>query len=326
MQVRKPWTSAVFTLCAALVVAAGGAGCRRPYASGQEMTLATCLNGIDDDGDGLIDCLDPGCVVVCGGTDGGAGSDGGSTFCGDGLCNGGESCMSCEQDCGMCPAGCGDGTCAPTETCASCDLDCGTCPAVCGDGICDPVEEDCTSCSADCGTCPAGCPDGSCTGGETCTTCPADCGSCCGNGVCAGGETCTTCVSDCGACCGNGTCSGGETCSSCPSDCGPCGPVCGNAVCEVGETCSSCASDCSIFGTSIGSDTYYEGCKVTTGASSVCPDVAGTTVAMGDDVTGAVTIPFSFPFYGGSYTSVTVSSNGRLEFGGAPDTGFTNAC
>jgi hypothetical protein len=48
--------------------------------------------------------------------------------CGDGTCNGGDTCSSCPQDCGVCwTATCGDGTCSAGETCSSCAQDCGGC-------------------------------------------------------------------------------------------------------------------------------------------------------------------------------------------------------
>jgi hypothetical protein len=49
--------------------------------------------------------------------------------CGDGSCNGSESCTSCPGDCGACPPRCGDGACNGGDTCASCPGDCGVCPA-----------------------------------------------------------------------------------------------------------------------------------------------------------------------------------------------------
>jgi uncharacterized protein YkwD len=52
-------------------------------------------------------------------------------MCGDGQCNGAETCTSCQQDCGACPPMCGDGQCNGNETCASCQGDCGACE-VCG--------------------------------------------------------------------------------------------------------------------------------------------------------------------------------------------------
>ncbi len=124
--------------------------------------------------------------------------------CGDHLCNDGETCTTCPEDCGSCVE-CGDGKCESGETCLSCPQDCGICPS-CGDGKCTA-------------------PD------ETCFTCPEDCGSCkgCGDGVCETNETCASCQSDCGPCavCGNGVCEGPyETCGNCPTDCGACANTC----------------------------------------------------------------------------------------------------
>jgi hypothetical protein len=187
------------------------------------------------------------------------------TTCGDGTCNGGETCATCPADCGACPPPpptCGNGTCDGTETCASCPADCGVCPPpppTCGNGTCDVATESCLTCPADCGICPPPpiCGNGTCEPTETCSSCPADCGSClppplCGNGTCDATETCRTCPSDCGICpppptCGNGTCDATETCASCGADCGLCPPpICGNGTCELGEGCSSCPADCGL--------------------------------------------------------------------------------
>jgi hypothetical protein len=50
--------------------------------------------------------------------------------CGDGSCNGDESCSTCEQDCGVCPqppAVCGNNKCEEGEDCSNCAADCGAC-------------------------------------------------------------------------------------------------------------------------------------------------------------------------------------------------------
>jgi hypothetical protein len=73
-------------------------------------------------------------------------------FCGNGHCGFGESCSSCAQDCGPCPAACGNGLCESGESCLSCFTDCGPCSA-CGNGICE-FGESCTTCATDCGSCP----------------------------------------------------------------------------------------------------------------------------------------------------------------------------
>ena len=101
--------------------------------------------------------------------------------CGDALCNNGETCATCSQDCGQCmpTARCSDAMCNGAETCATCPSDCGPCQmTTCGDAMCN--------------------------GAETCATCPSDCGSCritqCGDALCNGAETCSTCSQDCGSC------------------------------------------------------------------------------------------------------------------------------
>ncbi len=72
-----------------------------------------CNNGLDDDGDGLVDCLDgdcntdPNCQNVCNE---------------NGTCDTGENNANCPADC---PAVCPNGTCESTEDASSCPEDCG---------------------------------------------------------------------------------------------------------------------------------------------------------------------------------------------------------
>ncbi len=169
--------------------------------------------------------------------------------CGDGECNGQESCVMCVADCGECPIGCGDATCNGTETCQVCPQDCGPCPAQCGDLVCNGTET-CETCVPDCGVCPPKCGDDECQASESCATCPTDCGLCpvpCGDGECvaADGETCSTCLADCGKCpyCGDNSCGDDETCQTCPIDC-ICPAQCGDDSCNGEETCATCPGDC----------------------------------------------------------------------------------
>ncbi len=112
---------------------------------------------------------------------------GGGASCGDGFCNGSETCSSCPGDCGACPVGpsCGNGTCGSGETCSSCPSDCGVCtgppPAggTCTTGQCVPLSQ----VPNNCGDIGAQSGSGSCTGGRCCTTggvyvpgCPYDSG------------------------------------------------------------------------------------------------------------------------------------------------------
>lgn len=71
--------------------------------------------------------------------------------CGDGQCNGNESCSTCSADCGACGPVCGDGNCVSGESCSSCSADCGNCsPYTVGDGACTPGYESCGNSPDDC--------------------------------------------------------------------------------------------------------------------------------------------------------------------------------
>ena len=72
---------------------------------------------------------------------------------------------------------CGNGTCEDGEDCSTCEQDCGTCEPQCGNGDCEDGE-DCSNCRQDCGECAAECGNGNCESGETCASCPNDCGDC----------------------------------------------------------------------------------------------------------------------------------------------------
>jgi cysteine-rich repeat protein len=157
-------------------------------------------------------------------------------YCGDGSCNGSDSTANCPGDCG---SSCGDGSCNGTEDCSGCPSDCGSCP-YCGDSFCNGSDTT-ANCPGDCGS---SCGDGSCNGTEDCSGCPSDCGSCggsCGDGSCSASETTANCPGDCGSSCGDGTCNGSESTSNCSSDCGS---NCGDGTCNGAEDCSSCGADC----------------------------------------------------------------------------------
>ncbi len=160
--------------------------------------------------------------------------------CGDGLCQGSESCTSCPDDCGVCPPGCPNGSCDGGEDCASCPDDCGSCYPSCGaagGNTCGgaPGSSPCDGYpllpSSDCQTCcyipVAACGDGACDGGEDVSSCPADCG-CAAPGAC-GAQAPAGCWCD-AICVTSGDC--------CPDACSECGhcplPSCGAAG---GNTC-----------------------------------------------------------------------------------------
>ena len=66
------------------------------YIGGYTPTVE-CNDNIDNDGDGAIDLSDAGCIDKY---------DDDETNCGDTKCEGGESCLSCSFDCGVCQSIC----------------------------------------------------------------------------------------------------------------------------------------------------------------------------------------------------------------------------
>ncbi|HII14709.1 MAG TPA: hypothetical protein HA362_00180 [Nanoarchaeota archaeon] len=150
--------------------------------------------------------------------------------CGNGVCDSGETCSGCSQDCGCgqyqrcmlgnCETYCGNGQCDGSENCGTCWSDCrcsdyercsyNRCETFCGNGRCDS-NENCMSCNGDC----------RCSSAEECApgTGKADqrgCASLCGNGKKDFGEDCTSCAADAG--CGTSTyCFNGQ-CVDCIKD------------------------------------------------------------------------------------------------------------
>ena len=168
------------------------------------------------------------------------------------------------QDAEVVGESCGDGACSHqdgSETCETCPDDCGTCPAICGDQVCNTEDgtEDCDSCPGDCGECPDLCGNGTCDDGETNATCPDDCPDNqpeCGDGVCQTSEDSVSCPDDCQEpplSCGDGfldpdeICDDGNTLAGdgCSADCLS-DESCGNDICDTtaGEDADTCDTDC----------------------------------------------------------------------------------
>ncbi len=140
---------------------------------------------------------------------------------------------------------CGDGSCNGTETCATCAADC-TCappPPSCGNQVIE-AGEDCDppavgQCSPRCDLVP------------TAWTCPTDYwidGRCdCGCGV-TDPDCSSPSPDECdGFCAMDGSCSVGRGCSVLdPNDNSRClaSPACGDGTCNAGESCASCPADC----------------------------------------------------------------------------------
>ncbi len=175
------------------------------------LEFENCTNGVDDDGDGLLDGADPNCHV-----------------CGDGRVDPGEQCDDRNQVAG-------DG-CAPDctrEICGNARLDPGE---ACDDGNAtsgDGCDANCTPTRCGNGILTAGeqCDDGNATSGDGCD---ANCTpTACGNGIVTAGEECD-----------DGNLVDGDCCSvACRSavdgiPCGGGGDVCtGTRVCQAG-TCA----------------------------------------------------------------------------------------
>jgi len=134
-------------------------------------------------------------------------------YCGDGLCNGEETCKNCIKDCGDCRElvyqegeYCGDNICSLGECSIRCTLDCSI--NDCIDGICDPgLGENCDNS-----------PDCACSGPTKCEK--KQCITYCGNGICEENEkNCDMnhCIADCGVCTceylGGNICNKKELCS-----------------------------------------------------------------------------------------------------------------
>ena len=161
-----------------------------------------CDNGIDDDGDGLVDCDDPDCAESPSCTKSG--------FCGDPQSN---SCCIVHSnpycdDAECCEAVCAaDAFCCATEWDSICaDAAAQLCGGLCGGGggeeICDNgIDDDgdgLVDCDdPDCAGVPGCCPDGQVVCGDACvdlSSDPVNCGDC--GVVCDDGDPCTvdTCV------------------------------------------------------------------------------------------------------------------------------------
>jgi len=171
-----------------------------------------------------------------------------SNCCGNGVCEIGESCSTCAQDCisGVStPLLCGNGICEAGngENCLNCPRDC--------NGVQSGTPRSRFCCGNGGGENPVSCSNSKCTStGFQCVTTPV-LGEeyCCGDGMCTGAETCGNCPNDCPSVpeiCNDGVdndCDGAVDCndSNCTAD-----PFCVVATCRaVNQACTKAADCCS---------------------------------------------------------------------------------
>ncbi|MEK6606727.1 MAG: integrin alpha, partial [Myxococcota bacterium] len=97
---------------------------------------------------------------------------------------------------------------------------------------------------------------------------------------------------------------------------------CGDGICQAGETCDGCPTDCAF-----GADAFgYYGCAETP-AVPPCPDISTTGSALtlaNDAISAELPLGFTFDWYGTSFTTATVSANGKLGF--PSTTSYYNYC
>lgn len=282
-----------------------------------------------------------------------------SPACADGLQNGEETDIDCGGSmCSGCPGG---GMCFLASDCDSLFCDMGTCTmprcddmlrngletgvdcggvmcSACGDGLGCAVPSDCTSgvCGADMLCAAPACDDMVHNGDEVDVDCGGSCPLCPPGATCTSGADCDSAVCDMGECttaaCDDGIQNGGEadvdcggmtTCPRCPDYDACTDPSdCVSAMCTMGL----CGTGCMPFsGSSM--DTFgYFGCSIMP-STLPCPDISGsgTNASLTDDSNRNVSIGFSFDFYGMSYTTLDIQSNGGVSFTPGYMT-LSNAC
>ena len=177
--------------------------------------------------------------------------------CGNDVCEDGEGCASCTEDCGLClapkaccaasdPPGCANN--ADLEACV-----CALAPDCCtGSWAAECVALVTSDCNHLCDYDP-GCGDTYCEAdqGENCDSCPKDCGACGGDSDCCdlhADGSCADVVVEACVCTERPECCDGPWDAACVAlaahACGAACKTCGDLTCAPNETCLTCPDDC----------------------------------------------------------------------------------
>ena len=312
-------TGTTFGSTCGVACAAGYVGTPAPVTCGFDQAwgqVSGCVqpevcDGIDNDGNGLVDDGLPTAPTACGVATcartgvwacvGGAMKDSclpGTPAASDAICDGLDDDCDWQADEDWVATTCGVGACAASSRCDAGVLQ-ACVPGTPVQEVRDSIDNDCdglidegTPCSTDsqCGTghCVDGmCCDTACGGGISgdCQACSMAAGAAL-DGVCGPVAKGSTCRSSAGACDLGETCDGAST--ACPTDRkAAAGTVCraANGVCDVADTCDGSSAACTdkvktagtVCRASAGTCDHADKCDGVTGA---CPDVlkAGGTV------------------------------------------------
>ncbi|MFT4625489.1 MAG: hypothetical protein ACI8PZ_004157 [Myxococcota bacterium] len=141
--------------CASTPSGSGGAGAATdPTVPTPPVGVEDCADGVDNDGDQHVDCVDPDCAGQC------------IELCGDGADNDGDGLTDCaDADCAAptCAEDCADGVDNDADgltDCADPACDVAACPEVCGDGRDNDADGAADCADPDCPTCTELCDDG----------------------------------------------------------------------------------------------------------------------------------------------------------------------
>jgi len=208
-----------------------------------------CLNGQDDDFDGLIDIADSDCPCSAEWTCTPSNWD--EVECLENIqtrrCNKTNDCWSdvpLPEVQRACDGPCVGITCPPFFQLDENTCGCVPLPAECGNGICEPLSEDPVSCAQDC---PVEClSDWNCNDWNP-TSCPASgvqTRDCFDLNACVIPINKPAITQTCGGTCQGLSCGSCQAINTTSCTCEESIPCCGNGICETGENNAACNQDC----------------------------------------------------------------------------------